>query len=189
MTPQYHSSSASADSVIDPWFAVKVKTRSEPEACALLANKGFESFLPTYLESRTYSDRIRHKEVALFPGYVFCKFDPKKKVPILETPSVIGIVSFGGALAPVDDSEIAALQTVMRSGVHCEPWWQMAAGDRVHLDAGPLAGLTGTLIEVRRSHRLLISVTLLNRSVLAEIDPRWVSALREVNPTVLEAES
>ena len=40
---------------------------------------------------------------------------------------------------------------------------------------GPLAGLTGILVEVRRSQRLILSVNLLRRSVLVEVHPDWVS--------------
>jgi hypothetical protein len=38
-----------------------------------------------------------------------------------------------------------------------------------------LAGLTGILVEVRRSQRLILSVNLLRRSVLVEVHPDWVS--------------
>jgi hypothetical protein len=40
---------------------------------------------------------------------------------------------------------------------------------------GPLAGLTGILVEVRHSQRLILSVNLLRRSVLVEVQPDWVS--------------
>jgi len=39
---------------------------------------------------------------------------------------------------------------------------------------GPLKGLTGTLMEDRKGPRLVISVDLLRRSVLIEIDRDWV---------------
>jgi hypothetical protein len=39
---------------------------------------------------------------------------------------------------------------------------------------GPLKGLAGTLTEVRKDLRLVVSVELLRRSVLIEIDQDWV---------------
>ena len=34
-------------------------------------------------------------ERPLFPGYMFCRFDAKKRLPILMTTGVISVVSFG----------------------------------------------------------------------------------------------
>jgi hypothetical protein len=39
---------------------------------------------------------------------------------------------------------------------------------------GPFTGLSGTLMEVRNGLRLVVSVELLCRSVLVEIDREWV---------------
>ncbi len=39
---------------------------------------------------------------------------------------------------------------------------------------GPLSGLTGTLTEFRKNLRLVISIELLQRSVLVEIEHDWV---------------
>ena len=48
---------------------------------------------------------------------------------------------------------------------------------------GPLKGLMGTLLEVRAGLRLVVSVELLHRSVLVEIDRDWVvSSARTPEP-------
>ena len=77
----------------------------------------------------------------------------------------------------VDESEIQAIQTIAAAGVPQQPWPFLTAGDRVRIESGPLAGLEGILTEVRRSHRLVLSVTLLQRSVAVEIDSALVTAI------------
>jgi hypothetical protein len=52
----------------------------------------------------------------------------------------------------------------------------MRIGDRVQIRSGPLCGLEGILLEMRQRHRLIVSVTLLQRSVAVDIDSAWVIA-------------
>jgi hypothetical protein len=62
----------------------------------------------------------------------------------------------------------------VNSPVVAEPHPTLARGEQVTLCAGPLSGLTGTLVEIRSSLRLVVSVQLLQRSVLVEIERGWV---------------
>jgi transcription antitermination factor NusG len=55
------------------------------------------------------------------------------------------------------------------------PYTEVAKSGSFSIQRGPLAGLTGMLVEVRRSQRLILSVNLLRRSVLVEVHPDWVS--------------
>jgi transcription antitermination factor NusG len=65
-----------------------------------------------------------------------------------------------------------------------EPWPYLKAGQRVLLEGGPLAGLEGLLVEVRKNYRVLLSVTILNRSVAVEIDRDWVTPLHTSVPRI-----
>src|SRR6266851_4738518 len=66
-----------------PWFVLKVRTRSEDLVVNLLRGKTYDTFLPTYQECRQYSDRIKRIESPLFPGYLFCRLEPEKRLPVL----------------------------------------------------------------------------------------------------------
>jgi hypothetical protein len=50
----------------------------------------------------------------------------------------------------------------------------------VRLEAGPLAGMEGLLVEVRKQHRLVVSLTLLQRSVAVQIERDWVRPLSPI---------
>ena len=162
-----------------PWFAVRVKSRSEKSVAAIARYNGFEQFLPLYRSRRRWSDRIKSLDLPLFPGYVFCRIDPVCRLQMLTIPGVQHIVGAGKTPLPVNDAEIAALQLAAQSGLPAEPWPFLRAGQRVLLENGPLAGLEGLLVEIRKNYRLLLSVSLLNRSVAVEIDRDWVTPLHE----------
>ena len=152
------------------WFALRVKPRFEKVAVRILQSKGLEGFLPLYKVERRWSDRIKELELPLFSRYVFCRFSPPERLRVLSTPGVQFVVGFGATPLPVADTEIAALQTVMQSGVDARPWPYLRIGQLVRVEGGPLAGLEGILLELRNRGRLVVSVTLLQRSVAVEID-------------------
>lgn len=160
------------------WFALHVRTRYEHRVACSLEGKGYELFLPLHKCRKRWSDRIKNVETPLFPGYVFCKFDPQDRLPILKTTGVIQVAGYNRAPVPVEESEIAAIQALVASGLPNQPWPFLKVGDRVHIEAGPLRGHEGVLVEFRGSHRLVLSVTLLHRAVAVEIDSALVEALR-----------
>ncbi len=159
-----------------PWFAVHVKARYEKATAWLLHQKGYEGFLPLYKCRRRWSDRIKELELPLFPGYLFCRFNLHERLPILKTPGVLSIVGIGKTPIPVDEGEIAAIQSIVKCGVPTQPWPFLQIGQRVRINYGPLSGLEGIVVNLKSQHRLVVSVTLLQRSVAAEIDDAWISA-------------
>ena len=156
------------------WFAVQVKATHEKRVDVLLSGGGFESFLPLYEWRRRWSDRIKRVKLPLFPGYVFCRFTPSDRVRVLKTPSVIRIVGIGYTPIPIDEHEIAAIQTVVKAGLGTSPHPFLGAGQRVRIKGGSLDGLEGLITDLRSRDRLILSVTLLQRSVAVEIDSACV---------------
>jgi transcription antitermination factor NusG len=159
------------------WFALTVAPRKEKAAAETLRANGFEEFLPLYTAKRQWSDRVKKLEHPLFPGYVFCRFIPQQRQAVLKTPCVVSIVSFGKLPEPIEDSEIAALQAVCRSGLPARPHPNPEVGSRVRLHEGPLRGLEGILVEDKQT-RLILSLTLLQRSVSVEIERAWIEPPR-----------
>lgn len=163
------------DSDQRPWFALRVKPNHERRVSELFNYQDIEEFVPLYRKRRQWGSRVQNVDLPLFPGYVFSRFDRQSWSKIVNTPGVIDAVRFGAGLAPVDDDEIRALQLVQHSKLATEPSPYLRAGQRMRVTAGPLSGVSGTLIEVKGVARLLLSVTLLQRSVLVEIDRNWVT--------------
>jgi transcription antitermination factor NusG len=168
------------------WFALQVRTRWESSTAVLLSGKDYETLLPTYKARKRWSGRLREINAPLFTGYVFCRFDAQKRLPILVTPGVIAVVGRGRVPLPVDEHEIQAIQAMVASGIPNQPWPFLATGDRVRIESGPLSGLEGILVEFKGNHRLVLSVTLLQRSVAVEIDSAFVTSLRSSSGPRLE---
>jgi transcription antitermination factor NusG len=156
------------------WFAVTVRHQHERRVGAALEMRQMNTLVPTYRVRNQWSDRVKEIELPLFSGYVFCRFTIDERARVLTTPGVRNIVGFGDKLAPVDDDEIAAIDTMIRSNAPIRPWPHLKPGDRVRVERGPLRGVTGTLIRERDVFRLVIGVELLQRSVAVEIAPEMV---------------
>lgn len=152
------------------WFALHVKVRQERAAAAILHSRGFEAFLPLSKTRRRWSDRIKDLEVPLFSRYLFSRFNVQDRHRVLTTPGVEYVVGIGKIPVIVPDAEIAALEAVMKSGTDIQPWPFLQTGQWVRIEEGTLSGLEGILLDFRGSCRLVISVTLLQRSVAVEID-------------------
>lgn len=159
----------------DHWYALSVKSRYEKTVGRFLENFGYVFFVPTYKARRLWSDRIKHVDAPLFPGYVFCRFDIHNRLPILMIPGVQHIVGGTAVPTPVDVGEIRALQTAVESGAAREPWPFLQVGDRLRIEHGSLAGAEGILVQTKGRYRLVLSITLLQRSVAVDIDSAFVS--------------
>ncbi len=164
---------------VQRWFALQVRTRWESSTAVLLSGKGYQTLLPTYQTKKRWNGRLRQLNAALFPGYVFCQFDALHRLPILVTPGVIAVVGRGRVPLPVDDGEIAAIQAVVASGLRAEPWPYLEIGQKIRIESDALEGLEGILINFKGNHRIVVSVSLLRRSVALEIDR---SCVRPVGP-------
>ncbi len=175
-------------SSVERWFALLVKPRHEKVVSSILKNKGYQTLLPLFRQRHTYSQRrFKEAELPLFPGYVFCRFDPCLRLPLLTTPGVFYVVGVGRTPLPLDDQEMISLQTLVKTQLSSQPYPFLQVGQKLRITAGPLTGVEGILVDIKESPRLVLSITLLQRSVLVEIDRDWVTAFTPVPwmPTVL----
>ena len=166
------------------WYALHVRTRFEKVVARNLKGKGYEEFLPSYRRTNRWSDRTKQIELPLFPGYVFCRFNPSHRLPILTTPGVNAIVGMGKTILPVEERELENIRSVLKSDFCCEPWSYIEVGQRVRVEYGPLAGTEGIVTMLKNTCRLVISINLLQRSVAVEIDRDCLKPIGPV-PTVV----
>jgi transcription antitermination factor NusG len=157
------------DTVI-PWVILQTKSGRERRVEYLLTHKGYECFLPTHPGKRRLSNRVVDVELPLFPTYVFCRFSPSAVGKAVSTPGVTHVVKFGGLPAEVAVEEIKALQLLTRSGILCEPCAYTPNGTLVQVKTGPLAGAYGIYCQDEDRRRLVISVTLLQQSVVVQLE-------------------
>jgi transcription antitermination factor NusG len=162
----------------NPWYALQVRPRFEKQVAQSIGAKGIKTLLPTYLARRRWSDRTKILELPLFDGYVFCQIEPDARLPVLVTPGVMHFVGVGKVPIPIDSLEIEAIERTIRSGVAAKPWPFMKTGDRVRVDEGPLRNLEGILMRAEGNDHVVISVTLLQRSMAIRMERAWLTPIR-----------
>jgi transcription antitermination factor NusG len=156
------------------WYALRVRSNFEWAVNAVLTSKEYEAFLPTYRTRRRWSDRTKEVDAPLFRGYTFCRFDAARRLPILTTPGVVSIIGSAAGPIEVDEGEIASVRAMVASGVLVGPWPFLREGQYVAVERGPLTGVEGIIVSLKGQYRLVVSVSLLQRSVAVEIDRDWV---------------
>jgi len=152
------------------WFALFIKPQKERSTNELLQHKGYETFLPTYREKRKWANGQGTREKPAFPGYLFCRFNARLRMPILTTPGVVNVLGCAGKPQPIDDQELLDIKRIAASPIGYNPCAYLDAGNRVRIVEGPLEGLKGILLDPKRGRRLVVSVSLMQRSVAVELD-------------------
>lgn len=154
-----------------------MRSNFEKKTSLLLRQKAVEEFAPFYRRRTQWSDRVKVVERPLFPGYVFCRIRDHNWLPALQTPGVVHLVGFGNRPVPIDEREIASLRALVNSSQPVFPRAFLQVGRRVLITRGPLAGVEGILEEIRKGYRIVVSISLLQRSVSAEVEADWVTGL------------
>ena len=161
------------------WFALQTMPRNEKKIDYLLRQKGYECLTPLYRQKRKWSDRTVEVDLPLFPMYVFCYLSPSILGKVIATQGVNRIVGFGGKPTEIAAEEIEALRLLGQSDLLREPWNYLPNGTSVLVETGPLAGVQGIICADENKRQLIISVTLLQRSVAVQLNADTVISVIE----------
>lgn len=159
------------------WYVAQTRAQHEKRVAEQLLARGIEHFLPLYETVSRRKDRRVRLQLPLFPGYVFVRVPLQERLRALETPSVARLVGFGGLPVPMPDDEMEAMRRGLTSQLRAEPHPYLNVGRRVHIKSGPLAGLEGILLR-KKGFRLVLSIDLIQRSVVADVDIADIEPLR-----------
>jgi transcriptional antiterminator RfaH len=158
------------------WFAVQVTPGKEKQVSDNLQMKGYKCLLPIQQTRRHTSYGVKEVKAPLFAGYLFCLLDlADNRMPMLTTPHVRNLVSFGGKPTPLRETEVKIIQRVVDTGVVAQSWPYLREGNPVELVSGPLAGLRGLLVSVKEDSHLVVAIEMLQRSIAVKIHPECVS--------------
>jgi transcription termination/antitermination protein NusG len=159
---------------VPQWFAIWTHSHCEQLVHDQLTVKGFRTFLPII---RTWSRRAGLQRLTarpMFPGYLFIHqlMEKSSHIEVLKTRGVVRLLGERwDRLTPVADAEVDALQRVTATNLMVLPHPYLREGQRVRIDAGPLAGVEGIFVRSRPNRGLLVlSVNLVHQSVAVEVD-------------------
>lgn len=167
-----------------PWFALQVTTRREKHVAELLEQKGYSPFIPWRRVKERLQGQKPVTDSPLFPGYLFCQFQPEANRLVVTTPGVVRILGCGRTPVPLSQDEVKHVRMIVDSRLPSESHRTLHVGSPVIITEGPLCGLVGLLVKFRKTNRIAVSVSLLCRSVLIELDQWHVNVIsRKMKPT------
>lgn len=161
------------------WYVLQTKPKQESRAEMNLRRWQVETLSPKLREQRrsgTGGERV----VALFPSYLFARFESGRAGQIRLTRGIQRIVGFGEYATPVDDEVIRLIQSrIGDDGFVRAP--DLQPGDVVEVLQGPLRSLVGAF-ERRCSarDRVLILIQALGSNARVELSR---DAIRRTQPT------
>ncbi|MGA2883532.1 MAG: UpxY family transcription antiterminator [Bryobacteraceae bacterium] len=176
-----HQSTFEADLPAYPWFALRIRSNHERITVRHLRERGYEEFAPSCKIEKRWSDRTKQIDHFLFPGYIFCRFDPNDRLPVMTAPGVVDVVGFGRTPERIPDAEVERVRRMVESGLLVTPYPYVQVGQAVLIERGPLSGVEGILVEVKGKVRLVVSVNLLQRSVSAEVDRHSIRPIQTLS--------
>lgn len=153
------------------WFVVYTKCRHEKRAAQHLLQREIAHFLPLYRAERSWKSYSRIQlDLPLFPGYLFVNVSDCERVRVLQVPGVAAMVGgLDGKPASITEEEIESL----RAGIlhRCaEPHPYLAAGQRVRIRSGALAGFEGRVVRVKNRLRVVLALDLIMQSFSVEVE-------------------
>lgn len=161
------------------WYAAKVKTPNEQRLAKYLENEQVEVFLPIIRKRRLPPQTA-------FPSYLFVRLDlsvSSRNGFWRERPSLgfMGLVSFGGSPATIDDEVIDFLREQMdhANGIFnpgLRPK-ELQQGQSVRVISGKFQHLNGVFQRETAQERIVVMMTIFNRPTSVEIDLKDVALL------------
>jgi transcriptional antiterminator NusG len=152
------------------WYAIWTRSRHEKLVRDQLSQKKLDVFLPTITKWSRWKDRKKQIEWPLFPGYIFARFDPADRLPILKCDGVVTIIGTDGLPSPIPEIEIDSVRTLIESELAFDPCPLIKEGMMVEVKSGPLKGVVGRLMRKGSHARLVLSVDLIGQAVSVEVD-------------------
>jgi transcription antitermination factor NusG len=152
------------------WYVAYTRANHEKRVAKQLEGRTVDYFLPFYKSARRWKDRRVQLELPLFPGYVFVRLPLRDRLRVLEVPGVVRLVGFDGHPAVLSEQEIEALRESLARELKVRPHPYLTVGRRVRIKSGPLSGLKGILVRKKGSFQVIVSIELIMRSVIAEVE-------------------
>ena len=166
------------DESVPRWYAVSTRSRHEKSVGDLLQRKHIETFLPVYETVHRWRNGDHCLKLPLFPGYAFVRIALQDRLEVLKVPGVVRLVSFNGAPAPLEDEEVDSLRQALAAGVKASPHPYLTVGRHVRITGGPLAGHEGILIRRKRDFRVVLSIDLIQRSIMVDVEAGWLEPVQ-----------
>ena len=125
------------------WFVVQSKPREEERARYFLEEKGFYTYLPMMEVLKVRGFKNVKTESALFPGYLFCRFNPDESLAHVRwTRGVKKLLPESVHPTPVENEVVKAIQSLQQKDgvIRKQP---LQENDQIRIVRGPMKDILG----------------------------------------------
>ena len=158
------------------WYAIYTRNQHEKKVNKFLSEKNIVSYLPLQKKLRYWSDRKKWLEIPLFSCYVFVNVSNKEYFSVLEHPSIIRYVCFGGQAKTIPEEQINSIRAVISSKfdyVVSNSCYN--SGQQIEINNGLLKGCCGEIIRRSGKSNLLIRIDNIGYSLLVNMSTKYIA--------------
>ena len=116
------------------WLVLITKPRFEKKVAERLRKMNIQVFLPTKVEHKKWSDRIKKVESPLLPSTVFVQTSNTDRNKVFNVPGVVRYLFWLGKPAEVTEEEIETLKEVCTESVQLESVETLKKGDEIEVN-------------------------------------------------------
>jgi len=157
-----------------PWYAIQTKPNKERSVQAALDQAGIEAYCPRIGKQVRGVNHGTWRESALFPGYLFARFDFARDYSRLRwKPGLVRVVMSGATPLALTEATLASVRQIEKEGSrHVLRPVRWKPGTRVRVVQGPFSGFEGRVsLTLRGGDRVRILLELFRRQAALECDP------------------
>ena len=127
------------------WFVVCTKARQELKVLESLSRLGIETYTPTKIVEKRWSDRKKKIETCLLPSMVLVRLPNNEVNKVFEVPGVKRYLFVHGARALVYDYEIVAMKNYLESKFKFDNQTKIKIGKTIDI---PLLNQSGKIVAI-----------------------------------------
>jgi transcriptional antiterminator RfaH len=177
------------DSPVAVWYCLRSQPKREHIAAASLRQliDNIEVFSPKLrVRRQTRRGAVWFVE-ALFPGYLFARFDLGSSIEsVRRTPGVTAVVSFGRFTPSVEDRVIEGFRERFEQDALQEVGDDLRVGDEITVASGPFRGAKANVLRLLpAAERVQILLEMLGRSIPVELALEHVLTQKSVAQRLL----
>ena len=159
------------------WWVAHTKSRNEKALAQDLMAKDIPYFLPMTWNIRRHRERTFKSLLPVFTGYLFFCGKELERVEVLRTNRVASIIDVIDQAKLV--TELGQIEQALRVGAPLLPHDYIRKGQWCRVTAGPLMGLEGIVVEMKKVTRLVLQIELLGQATYVEIDIQMIEPIEK----------
>ena len=125
------------------WFVLCTKARQELKVLERLNQLGIETYIPTKILVKRWSDRKKYIKTSLLPSMVLVRLPNNEVNKVFDVPGVKRYLFVHGVRAVVYDNEVIAMKNYLESKFEVDEQTKIKIGETIDI---PLLNQSGEII-------------------------------------------